>query len=287
MNKLEEKILDLLWSLWSELGIPGPKRLHQNASIDPEPLIVWTPFLAAHDPRLLGLVFDWCIANETHVSKKRFTGLLKNIPLEAASSFAAFNGALSKHGVQWQPQNNVANLQQGRTKIHLPIERPSLIRFRLRALCGSPIKAEVFIALIKTGDTPLQTSEIIPAGFTRRSTERAVEELAAANLIEVTNNIRPKVFRLRHHNSLKIFINGRGLRWIDWHQALSLIAHLMGLIKLTSKDMGILRVETAKVWQPISKLSMKLNLESLKGSPEQPDAHEKLIDWGMRAIENL
>src|SRR5688572_16830713 len=87
---IREAVLDLLWSAWAELGVPGPQRTHRRSVSDPEPLIVFTPALALDDPRLLEQAAAWCERYGDFVSKTRLDGLARAAPPEVGSAFIAF-----------------------------------------------------------------------------------------------------------------------------------------------------------------------------------------------------
>ena len=287
MTRLDDATLDLLWSLWSELGVPGQERRHRAVAIDPEPLIAWTPFLAERDPRLLGLAFDWCVAHSGQIAKTRFPGLAARMPERAASALAAFNGALVRHGVDWRPRAAPAALDRGRAKMTLPMERPALVRFRLRALCGTAGRAEVFAALLAVGQRAAQAAELTPAGLTRRSVERLLGELAEAHLVAVEGGARRRTFRLNDRRALESLVHGAGLRWPDWHRALSLPAQLVELSAHASQSPGLRRVEAARAWPTLTGLGQSLGLAPPRGTAERADSFEALLDWGASAVAKL
>ena len=87
---------ELLWSLWGEMGIPSPALHHRSTAIDPEYLIVYSPFLAAGDPRLQELTWSWCTSyGERYVSKHRLRGLHKRLSQPVAQAFEAFSATLA------------------------------------------------------------------------------------------------------------------------------------------------------------------------------------------------
>jgi len=49
---LDSQLLDLAWSLWTELGVAGHQRKHRQCVILPEELILLTAAIAEEDPRL-------------------------------------------------------------------------------------------------------------------------------------------------------------------------------------------------------------------------------------------
>jgi hypothetical protein len=48
---LRDKMIDLAWSLWTGLGVPGQIDNHGDCAVDPEPLILFTAGLRDADPR--------------------------------------------------------------------------------------------------------------------------------------------------------------------------------------------------------------------------------------------
>jgi hypothetical protein len=62
--------IDLAWSLWRELGVPGPVRRHEGWLVVPEPLIVFTAALGDRDRRLRDNAVAWCAAHRSLVSAR-------------------------------------------------------------------------------------------------------------------------------------------------------------------------------------------------------------------------
>jgi hypothetical protein len=287
MASLDEALRGLLWSLWSELGVPGRERRHQTVAIDPEPVIVWTPLLAASDPRLLGLVFDWCAAHAEQVAKTRLTGLTRQMPKPAVDALAAFNGALAREKIDWRPRAKAAELHRERRKMALPTERPALVRFRVRALCGSAARAEVLTALLASQSRGAEARSLTPAGLTRRSVERQLTELVEGQLVSVQGGERRRVFRLRDQGAFERLVRGGGLRWVDWHEALALAASLRELAGKATLKPGARRVEASREWRRLTDVCLGLSLEGPPGTPDRPDVFEQLLAWGARTIAQL
>lgn len=288
MSRLEDVAQSLLWSLWSELGVPGQERRHRAVAVDPEPLIAWTPFLAARDPRLLGLAFDWCVVHAAHITKVRFPGLVRSMPNEAAAALASFNGALARHGIDWRPAAAPMALDVTRSRMALPTERPALVRFRIRALCGTSARAEVLAALLACGDRGAQTAELTPSGLTRRSVERVLDDLVTANLLATTGRERRRTFRLRDPRALERTVQASGLRsWPDWHRAFTLVASLAELAMAEHVSEGVRRVDAARRWQKLEELALTLRLEAPPGPVGREDVFDALVEWGWRVVGEL
>src|SRR5687768_9533464 len=102
---MTDPVHTMLWAAWSELGVPGGRETAAEAA-DPEPLIAFTPHLAADEPRLLGLVFDWCLAHQAWISATRLAGCVAAASPEVQVAAGRFNAALWEHGVRWNPRTN-------------------------------------------------------------------------------------------------------------------------------------------------------------------------------------
>ena len=75
-QQLCERRLDLAWSLWAGLGVPGQIDRHADHAIDPEALIVFTAALGDEDHRLRDEATDWCIRYGSLISGARLKNLV-------------------------------------------------------------------------------------------------------------------------------------------------------------------------------------------------------------------
>src|SRR5947209_20207308 len=87
---IREHVLDLVWSLWAELGVSSWTRRHQQWAIDPEPLILFTAHISGADRRLRDEALDWCIRYGSYISASRLRNLLKVAPPEQQTAFETF-----------------------------------------------------------------------------------------------------------------------------------------------------------------------------------------------------
>jgi hypothetical protein len=76
-RELDKLLLDLVWSLWTELGVAGIKRKHQKFLINLEELIILTVVLAEIDPRLRDESLDWCSQYHHFISTSRLKSIIK------------------------------------------------------------------------------------------------------------------------------------------------------------------------------------------------------------------
>src|SRR5215469_8967720 len=93
-DEVLEHALDLAWSLWSELGVSGWTRRHQDRAIDLEPLILHSSWLGQFDRRLWGEAIDWCITNSDLVSAVRLKNLLRTSTARIRQEFGGFSATV-------------------------------------------------------------------------------------------------------------------------------------------------------------------------------------------------
>ncbi len=287
MTDPKQATLKLLWSLWSEMGVPGVERRHSAVAIDPEPLIAWTPHLAQGDARLLGLAFDWCVAHAQHVSKVRLPGLAKHLPSEASQALACFNGSLNAHGINWKPSKPSRDFTLERRTIAFPIEHPAMVRFRMRALSGCSVRSEVLTLLMGAHGSNVDAKQLQPSGIARRSVERVVAELAEAKLVVVIGTVRQRRFRLRQPEALIRLMGAHGLRWIDWDPLFSMVAAIIELWERRSASPAIRQIEATKARKTLNPQAEALNFKPPPGPPTRVDLFDALIQWGANLIERI
>jgi len=283
MNRIRTATGALLWSLWTELGLPGAERHHSHLLSDPEPLIVFTPFLAASDSRLLGLVFDWCAAHADHLSVTRIKALADTVPEDVRQSLMRFNGALEREGIRWSPTGSPGPFEVGRRRMALPLERPSLLRLRLRFLAGVSARAEVLTELLVAGRTRLSSEELAIPGITRRSTDRVIAELVKGGFLTVHGKQRGRRFSLINQNALSsLFGHGREIPLsapMNWHALLQAVVLMHFLQGIDGLQESVRRVEAVRL-----RHSLAQNLKAIRQDPPpvvtgRMDAFLLLLDW--------
>lgn len=184
--RVRERILDLAWSLWAELGVSGWRRHHTSHAIDPEPLIIFTAWLGDADPRLRDESTDWCIRYGRFVSGTRLKNLLAGDPGDRRASFGRYAATVAAHSpFRWpfatQPRRYRPT---GRSRIE-HLERPSLIALRLRSLFGVTARAEIIRVLLANPAVAMNAADLAPdTGYTKRNVAEALDALRLAGVVE-------------------------------------------------------------------------------------------------------
>ena len=101
-KRLDSLLLDLAWSLWTELGVAGVKRSHQQFLITLEELILLTVSLAETDPRLRDESLDWCSQYHHFISVSRLKSIMKSFGSSLNEPFSSYSSTLnSQSGTAW------------------------------------------------------------------------------------------------------------------------------------------------------------------------------------------
>ncbi|MCK5133642.1 MAG: hypothetical protein KAR40_15995 [Candidatus Sabulitectum sp.] len=98
----QEAVLNLIWSQWTSLGVPGSSIPYSKAVIDPEALILFTCVLGRNDPRIFDEMMNWINKYQKSLNAGRFKRMLLQRKLEGGSVFCAVLEALSLREPKWK-----------------------------------------------------------------------------------------------------------------------------------------------------------------------------------------
>jgi DNA-binding transcriptional ArsR family regulator len=287
---LHEAVVDLGWSLWTELGVPGVIRRHQQVVIDPEPIIVASPTLFPLDPRLRDQVYGWCAAHADRISASRLQGLLSTSPPPMRDAFTSFAATLRRHAkVRWPVPDDAdawGRVPEAPTP-RLPIARPALLRLRLRALCGVGARADVTCALLSRTSAWTRASDLASDGYSKRNVARILSELAEAGLVKSVREGNVISFQLDRAETLGELVGGQGLAFPEWRLIMSLVARAMELEGLESRPESVRRVEAHKQRNQLSPIADLLRLAAPPTTRGNPDAWEETMAWAAHRVAEL
>jgi hypothetical protein len=284
--RLEDAILDLLWSAWTELGVPGARRSHHKVALDPEPLVVFTPALAQNDPRLIEQVTRWCERHGHDLTKTRLDGIQRKAPKPVVSSFVAFAGTLEGAAALWVHAPGVDERRRRGTRSGpIPIDRPALARLRMRSLAGKGARADVLCELLGSSSKWTSTSDLQHLGYARLAVARILADLASANLATEKPGKGPAAFRLRYPLELSRMIQADGLVWPDLAAILELAWRLAELEASSARSGVLAPVKARDAWGDLHRLS------SASGANEPPrltgdGAWPAILQWGLIVLRN-
>ena len=286
---LHEALTELGWSLFTELGVPGVVRRHQGVALDPEPIVVAAPVLFELDPRLRDQVYGWCATHAGRLSVSRLQGLCGDLPEPAQMAFHGFAATLRQHArVRWpdggEPSWSRAPAMKAR---RLPLERPALLRFRARALCGVGARADVLIELIARAGVWTRASELADVGFSKRAVAGILSELAEADLAKQLAEGNALTFQLSRPERLVEVLAAQGLSHPPWHRIMTAVHLFLGLASLQGASAAVRRVEANNLREPLRQLADQTGLVAPPQTRGNPDSWEDLLSWATRVAVEL
>jgi biotin operon repressor len=197
-EEMRERLLDLGWSLWTGLGVPGQIDNHRDVAIDPEPLILFTAALGDADPRLRDEATDWCIRHGSLISGTRLRNLLVRENKRVREAYGEFAGTVAAHSsMRWPGRKEARPFSPRFRPPNQTFERPSQIALRLRGMMGVGARADIVQVVLGSPDEALSAAYLAAEiGYSKRNIAQALEALRIADVVQafpVRNQIR---FRL-------------------------------------------------------------------------------------------
>lgn len=273
-------LLDLLWSLWAELGVAGWTRRHQRWVIDPEPVILLTAACSHRDPRLRDEALDWCVRFGRYVSLARLRNMVKEPSSEGAApdlraALGPFAATVNAHSSQRWPfaTNVLAFVPSGKSRL-APFERPALLALRLRAFLGVSARAEVLRILLLTPGEQLTAAELVEreAGYTKRALRDALQDLHMGGALQAIPSRNTVAYRLRSDvQTIRLdprssLAEGAGgpIRWLELARILCTLAGVVeGLPAVASLS------ETLEVRRALRSVELALRRAHLPDAPRE------------------
>lgn len=288
-DTVRENAIGLAWSLWTELGVPGVSRNHAHTVIDPEPLIIATPTLAALDPRLLEQAFGWCAAHSGRISASRLKGLLSGSPEQVVSQFSSFSRALQGRGVKWPTPGSAASWSKppSPTSPPLPLERPSLLRFRLRALCGVGARADVLCELLTGQGVWRSAAELARLGYSKRNVAKVMSELNGTGIVASRTEGNALRYRLARSSSLRELVGLEQLAAPSWQPILGVVLALLALLVHEVAAAAVRRVEANKLRDQLVQTCQIAGLEVPPPTRGVADAWGAMQQWSAAQVHDL
>lgn len=277
MRDFDELALEFLWSLWTELGAPGPRRSHRHVVVDLERLLLATPWLARDDARLLDLAFAWCVQHRRWVSGQRLTTLLNAAPGRVRDAATPFFGELASAGVTVA---RVAPCEPARDRdartIRMDLGRSALLQLRVRALVGVSGRADVLLGLLAVSESwPnveglwLDASALVEeVALAKRNVARILAELAEGGIVHERRRGNRHEFRLASPDALKQVVGQSTSVFPNWGRVFHWL-HLVGtLLDLDDRKPASFQVEVARARGALTDLALALDLHPPTASLE-------------------
>jgi hypothetical protein len=203
-KKLDELLLNLAWSLWTELGVRGIKCNHSKCLITPEELIILTTALADIDPRLRDESLDWCSKYHHLISISRLKSIAKNFGSSLNEPFSTYCATLNlSAGTSWPLLQDASPLKITLShKSRLLLESPASLNIRARSLFGIGARADLITFFLTHIKSNFAASDVVEIGYSKRNLAQILEEFCLGKLFEKFLVRNQQRYRLIKSNSL-------------------------------------------------------------------------------------
>lgn len=287
-ESIRQSAADLVWSLWTELGVPGVVRNHATTVVDVEPLLIVTPGLAGDDSRLLEQVLGWCVINGDRVNTSRLTKLLSSLPRAASTAFEGFAATVnSVAGTKWPATGTPWSPLPRLRDVPIQFGRPSLLRLRTRALCGVGTRADVLCELAARHQHWTSAAEIAEGGHSKRNVARVLADFTSSDMAiqtEAGNTLR---FRLANPPALAGVLGEWAPATPDWMRIFGLALRLVEFAVMPEVPIRVGRVRANTARDELAPLAAALRLDTPPTTSGNPNAVGDFTEWATDQIGRL
>ena len=191
---VEKAVADLAWSLWTELGAPGPARMHQDYVVDPESLLAYSDAIADLDPRVRAFADIWKQKYSVYLSRARLQREKDKLPPGTAILPPAQGPASSKSRLQAFARP---------PRVETDFLRSAAVLLRSRALCGVSARSDLLVHLLYApmqGRSAAQLSSLL--SLNRYNLSQSLNLLAATGVCTVWSEKNRHLFGLAARGAL-------------------------------------------------------------------------------------
>ena len=206
LDEVLQAHLDLAWSWWTELGVPGSRRLPVTTTLHPEALVVFTAPLIAFDARLREHAIGWVLAHGNLMGSRQVLAVANRLPAVPAA-MADLTATLKKAGGPTWASCDVGTPLDGDYRPldrRLDLGQPALALLRLRAALGVHARAEI-LAVLAGNDTGAMTHADLALyiASTPRNVRLALDELVSAGVVTIGARAPAQRYRCERPDALR------------------------------------------------------------------------------------
>lgn len=204
-KELDRHLLDLAWSLWTELGVVGIERRHQKFLINIEELILLTVVLAEVDPRLRDESLDWCSQYHRLISTSRLKSIIKsfgNLLHAPFSIYSATLNSLSRAAWPIFQDSSPLPIRLSHKSCLRSLESQALLNIRVRSIFGTGARADLLTFFVMHAKSDFSASDLIEIGYSKRNLAEILEELCLGTLFDKFLLRNQQRYRLIKNNQL-------------------------------------------------------------------------------------
>jgi hypothetical protein len=292
-NQFDENLARLAWSLWTEVGVAGLERKHQDFSIALEELIILTSAVSEFDPRLRDEALDWCSRYHRFISPIHLQILAKKYGDYIAKPYSTFSATLNATAdtrTKWAVLIKSPSLkfQPSGKSILRDFKNPSMINFRLRSFLGVGARADILSFLLSEERRDFVASDLTETGYSKRRLAIILDDLAAAGTLSqsrVRNQLR---YAFVKRDQFIQLLGGVPKKMVHWDQILAVLLPIHACLHdVEDSPTGVRVIDMRNL---LNKLSNKLMQLQLIPPPLQKDLEaywNNVAKWLLKFIQGL
>lgn len=285
-KELDKLLLDLAWSLWTELGVAGNKRKHQNFLITIEELIILTVALAEIDPRLRDESLDWCSQYHHFISTSRLKSIIKSFESSLNEPFSNYSATLNSFSRSAWPlfQDSLPlKIMLSHKSSLRPLESPALLNIRARSVFGTGARADLVTFFLTHAKSDFSASDVTEIGYSKRNLAEILEEFCLSGLFDKFLLRNQQRYRLIKNDQLVKVLGPIPKYTPSWRMIFELLLPLRDCINRTANSSESTRVVAIRNLLMASQKNLeRLNLTS---PILQADYHSYLNSFSEWLIE--
>jgi len=231
LDRADERLVDLAWSLWTALGVSSWASPADAAVIEVEPLLAYTAIVGKDDQRLLREVTSWVVEQMPLLSLRQFKSVVRAQRWPFEGPIEAFGATLAHAtGKTWPgKRTGPTAVPRGDRPATADLTKSCALQLRLRALVGVSSRAEV-IRVLLLADRPLTVSELSDrVAYTRRQVSGDIDLLLRASFVTRTSSSGTATVELARRAIVREVVGQLG-RDVDWAPALRVLTGLRELL---------------------------------------------------------
>ncbi|MBS0615537.1 MAG: hypothetical protein JSR58_03175 [Verrucomicrobia bacterium] len=236
LNELNSNLLNLAWSLWTELGVAGNVHHHQKHLILLEELIIFTSCLSEIDPRLRDESIDWCSKYHHFISISRLKALIENFEESAKELFSNYASSLNNVSQARWPvfvPSKPLQIELSHKSILRPRESPALLSIRARSIFGTGARADIVVFFLTHPDKDYSLAELSMIGYTKRNLAEVLDDLHFGDLFHKYMLRNQQRYRLAKNEPLTQLLKPIPPHTLPWQTIFQILLALRAVIERT------------------------------------------------------
>jgi len=290
-KKIDKHLVNLAWSLWTELGVAGVVRNHQDFLIMPEELLLLTTAIQEVDPRLRDEALDWCSRYHHFISVSRLKTLAKTFQLFVLKPFSLFSASLNAVcRINWPVLTTVTPLSLALSgKSVLPrLDAQALLQLRARAVFGVGARADVIAFFLTNEKSDFSVSEVSEIGYTKRNLADVLESLVHANIFSMFTLRNQQRYSFTKRNEMTALLGALPKYAPQWQHILEIVLTIRACIEsVENKSESTQVVQVRNTIIGLEQMLKRLRLEPPSFQSDLPAYLNAFSEWALDIIETL